>query len=169
MKESRHPKVGIVLGSENDLPLLEKGVELLKRFGVEFEVELCSAHRAPQKTARYAQEAEKRGIQVLIGAAGYANHLAGTLAAHTPLPVIGIPLDTSPLKGLDSVLSTVQMPAGVPVATVTIGAAGAVNAAVLALQILGTSDPEIRNTVRQYKKELAEKVAKQAEEIRKHS
>jgi phosphoribosylaminoimidazole carboxylase PurE protein len=155
VKESRHPRVGIVLGSENDLPLLEKGVELLKRFGVEFEVELSSAHRAPQKTARYAQEAEDRGIQVLT--------------AHTPLPVIGIPLDTSPLKGIDSVLSTVQMPAGVPVATVTIGPAGAVNAAMLALQILGTSDPAIRNAVRQYKKELAEKVAKRAEEIRKHS
>ena len=166
MKSRKGPLVGIVIGSETDLPTLKKGVELLKRFGVGIEVELSSAHRAPEKTARYAREAEGRGLRVLIGAAGYANHLAGVLAANTPLPVIGVPLDTSPLKGLDSLLSTVQMPAGVPVATVTIGEAGAVNAAVLALQILGTADPEIRRAIGRYKEEMAEKVTRRAEEIR---
>jgi len=166
VSRSKGPRVGIVLGSESDLPLMTKGVELLKKFGVEVEVELSSAHRAPEKTARYAQEAESRGLKVLIGAAGYANHLAGTLAAHTPLPVIGVPLNTSPLNGLDSLLSTVQMPAGVPVATVTIGETGAINAAVLALQILATGDPELRQAVRKYKQEMAEKIARRAEEIR---
>jgi len=166
VSRSKGPRVGIVLGSESDLPLMTKGVELLKKFGVEVEVELSSAHRAPEKTARYAQEAESRGLKVLIGAAGYANHLAGTLAAHTPLPVIGVPLNTSPLSGLDSLLSTVQMPAGVPVATVTIGETGAINAAVLALQILATGDPELRQAVRKYKQEMAEKIARRAEEIR---
>jgi phosphoribosylaminoimidazole carboxylase PurE protein len=166
MKHRKGPLVGIVIGSETDLPMLKKGVELLKRFGVGIEVELSSAHRAPDKTARYARDAEKRGLRVLIGAAGYANHLAGALAANTALPVIGVPLDTSPLQGLDSLLSTVQMPGGVPVATVSIGEAGAVNAAVLALQILGTADPEIRQAVGRYKEEMAEKVARRAEEIR---
>ena len=166
MSKARGPRVGIVLGSESDLPLMTKGVELLKKFGVGVEVELSSAHRAPEKTARYAKEAESRGLEVLIGAAGYANHLAGTLAAHTALPVIGVPLNTSPLGGLDSLLSTVQMPGGVPVATVTIGEAGAVNAAVLALQILATGDPELRKAVRRYKEEMAEQITRRAEEIR---
>ncbi len=169
MRKARGPQVGIVLGSENDFPLIAKGVDLLKRFGVDFEVELSSAHRAPERTARYAREAEGRGLKVLIGAAGFANHLAGALAAHTILPVIGIPLNSSPLNGLDSLLSTVQMPGGVPVATVTIGEAGAVNAAVLAVQILATSDPALRKAVRAYREEMAEKVARRGEEIRKRS
>ena len=166
MSKTGGPRVGIVLGSESDLPMMTKGVELLKKFGVEVEVELSSAHRAPEKTARYAREAESRGLGVLIGAAGFANHLAGSLAAHTVLPVIGVPLNTSPLNGLDSLLSTVQMPGGVPVATVSIGEAGAVNAAVLALQILATADPSLRQAIRRYKEEMAEKIARRAEEIR---
>jgi phosphoribosylaminoimidazole carboxylase PurE protein len=166
MSKGKGPRIGIVLGSESDLPRMTKGVELLKKFGVEVEVELSSAHRAPEKTARYAREAESRGLGVLIGAAGFANHLAGSLAAHTVLPVIGVPLNTSPLNGLDSLLSTVQMPGGVPVATVTIGEAGAVNAAVLALQILATADPDLRQAIRRYKEEMAEKIARRAEEIR---
>lgn len=169
MSQRARPLVGIVLGSESDLPMMTKGVELLKKFGVEVEVELSSAHRAPEKTARYAREAEERGLRVLIGAAGFANHLAGALAAHSSLPVIGVPLNTSPLNGLDSLLSTVQMPGGVPVATVTIGEAGAVNAAVLAVQILATADPNLRQAIRKYKEELAEKVARRAEEIRNRS
>jgi phosphoribosylaminoimidazole carboxylase PurE protein len=163
---SQGARVGIVLGSESDLPLMTKGIDLLKKFGVEVEVELSSAHRAPEKTARYAREAQGRGLQVLIGAAGFANHLAGTLAANSALPVIGVPLNTSPLNGLDSLLSTVQMPSGVPVATVTIGEAGAVNAAMLAVQILATGDPALRQAVVKYKDDLAEKVARRAEEIR---
>jgi len=166
LKSGKSPRVGIVLGSESDLPIMMKGVELLKRFGVEIEVELSSAHRTPERTARYAREAEGRGLQVLIGAAGFANHLAGVLAAYTPLPVIGVPLDTSPLNGLDSLLSTVQMPAGIPVATVAIGEAGAVNAALLAVQILATADPQLRQAVRDYKEETADKMTKRAEEIR---
>jgi phosphoribosylaminoimidazole carboxylase PurE protein len=166
MSHTARPLVGIVLGSESDLPMMTKGVELLKKFGVEVEVELSSAHRAPEKTARYAREAEGRGLQVLIGAAGFANHLAGALAAHTSLPVIGVPLNTSPLNGLDSLLSTVQMPGGVPVATVSIGEAGAVNAAILAVQILATGDPRLREAVRKHKEEMAEKIARRAEEIR---
>ena len=166
MSNRKGPRIGIVLGSESDLPMMTKGVELLKKFGVEVEVELSSAHRAPEKTARYAREAESRGLGVLIGAAGFANHLAGSLAAHTVLPVIGVPLNTSPLNGLDSLLSTVQMPGGVPVATVTVGEAGAVNAAVLALQILATADPDLRQAIRRYKEEMAEKIARRAEEIR---
>ena len=169
MSQGKGPRVGIVLGSESDLPMMTKGVELLKKFGVDVEVELSSAHRAPEKTARYAREAESRGLKVLIGAAGFANHLAGTLAAHTVLPVIGVPLNTSPLNGLDSLLSTVQMPGGVPVATVTIGEVGAVNAAVLALQILGTADADLRNAVRRHKEEMAEKITRRAEEIRNRS
>lgn len=166
MSRVKGPQVGIVVGSENDLPMITKGVDLLKKFGVEFEVELSSAHRAPDRTARYAREAEKRGLKVLIGAAGYANHLAGALAANSVLPVIGIPLNSSPLAGLDSLLSTVQMPAGVPVATVSIGEAGAVNAAVLALEILAVSDADLRKALRKYREEMAEKVARRAEEIR---
>ena len=169
MSKARGPQVGIVLGSENDLPLITKGVDLLKRFGVTFEVELSSAHRAPERTARYAREAEGRGLKVLIGAAGFANHLAGSLAAQSTLPVIGSPLNSSPLNGLDSLLSTVQMPGGVPVATVTIGEAGAVNAAVLAVQILATGDPALRKAVKAYREEMAEKVARRGEEIRKRS
>src|SRR4030095_10879139 len=113
MSKAKGPRVGIVLGSESDLPMMTKGVELLKKFGVEVEIELSSAHRAPEKTARYAREAESRGLGVLIGAAGFANHLAGSLAAHTVLPVIGVPLNTSPLNGLDSILSNVPMTARV--------------------------------------------------------
>lgn len=169
MTKSKKPQVAILIGSENDLPLLSKGIELFKKFGVAFEVELSSAHRTPDRTARYAREAEGRGLKVLIGAAGFANHLAGVLAAHTPLPVIGIPLDSSPLNGLDSLLATVQMPAGVPVATVTIGKAGGVNAALLALQILGTADPEIRQAIRAHKEEMAQKVEQRSEALRKSS
>jgi phosphoribosylaminoimidazole carboxylase PurE protein len=169
MSQTTRPLVGIVLGSESDLPMMTKGIELLKKFGVEVEVQLSSAHRAPEMTARYAREAEGRGLQVLIGAAGFANHLAGALAAHTALPVIGIPLNTSPLQGLDSLLSTVQMPGGVPVATVSIGEAGAVNAAILAVQILATGDARLRQAIHQYKQEMAEKIARRSEEIRNRS
>jgi len=163
------PRVAFVLGSENDLRLISRGTELLKKFGVEFEVEISSAHRAPQKTARYAREAEGRGIQVLIGAAGYANHLAGALAANSVLPVIGLPLNTSSLDGLDSLLSTVQMPSGVPVATVTVGEAGAANAAILAVQILATADAGLRKALRKYREEMAAAVARKAAEIRNRS
>ena len=127
----------------------------LERFHVAYEARTSSAHRNPEQTARWAAELEGRGVQVVIAAAGYAAHLAGVVAAHTTLPVIGVPIDSSPLQGLDSLLSTVMMPSGVPVATVAIGAAGARNAAVLAVQILATADPELRRALHDYKEELA--------------
>jgi len=169
VRKAGGPRVGIVLGSENDLRLITKGANLLKKFGVEFEVEISSAHRAPERTARYAREAEGRGIKVLIGAAGYANHLAGALAANSILPVIGVPLNTSPLNGLDSLLSTVQMPSGVPVAAVTIGEAGGVNAAVLALRILATADPGLREALWKHREEMAGTASRNAGEIRNRS
>ena len=162
-------EVGIIMGSRSDWETMQHTSETLDSLGIGYEVKVVSAHRTPERVADFAKNAAERGFAVIIAGAGGAAHLAGVIASMTVLPVIGVPIGSSALGGLDSLLSTVQMPQGVPVATVTIGAAGAVNAAVLALQILGTSDPEIRNTVRQYKKELAEKVAKQAEEIRKHS
>lgn len=154
MSETR---VAIVCGSPNDLPLLEGGRAILEEFGVPFEMKVSSAHRNPEATAEWAKGLEGRGVQAVIAAAGYANHLAGTVAAHTTLPVIGIPLDGSPLNGLDALLSTVMMPSGVPVATVTVGRAGAKNAAVLAVQILATADPSLRERLWTYKAKMAER------------
>jgi len=127
----------------------------LEHFGVTYETVTTSAHRNPQGTIEWASSAEARGLEVVIAAAGYAAHLAGVIAGHTILPVIGVPIDSSPLNGLDSLLSTVMMPSGVPVATVTIGSAGAKNAAVLAVQILARSRPDLQSALRDYKVELA--------------
>ena len=135
------PLVGILIGSETDLPVMEKAAEVLKEMGVPYEMDISSAHRLPEKTAAYAKTARERGIEVLIGGAGMAAHLAGTLAAHTTLPVIGVPLSSGALNGVDSLYSTVQMPTGVPVATV--GIDGAPNAAYLACEILSIKYPEI--------------------------
>jgi phosphoribosylaminoimidazole carboxylase PurE protein len=150
------PKVAIVVGSENDWPVLEPAVAMLERFGVAYERVTSSAHRKPQATAEWARDLEERGLEVVIAGAGYANHLAGTVAAHTILPVIGLPIPSSPLQGVDSLLSTVMMPSGVPVATVTIGKAGAKNAAILSVQILARAHPELRSQLRDYKRELAD-------------
>ncbi len=135
------PSVGIVVGSKSDLPVLEKCTTRLEEYGIEYELEVRSAHRTPESVAEYASNARDRGIKVLICAAGMAAHLAGAVAARTSLPVIGIPVAGGTLGGLDSLLSTVQMPSGVPVATVAIN--GAANAAVLAAQILALSDPDL--------------------------
>ena len=153
------PLVGIIMGSDSDWPLLQKGAETLRDFGVPFEVRVMSAHRTPDVTAAYAADAEKRGLQVLISAAGGAAHLGGVLAAHTVLPVIGVPLSGGAVNGLDSLLATIQMPAGIPVATVTLGSAGPVNAALLAVQILALSDPGLRRKIHAYKEKLRNKVA----------
>lgn len=153
----KEPRVAIVCGSPNDLPLLESAKVVLDEFEVQHEIIVSSAHRNPVRTAEWAASLEERGTQVVIAAAGYANHLAGTVAAHTILPVIGVPLDSSPMSGLDSLLSTVMMPSGVPVATVTVGKAGAKNAAVLAVQILATADSRLKEALRVYKKNLAER------------
>ncbi|MCI0369978.1 MAG: 5-(carboxyamino)imidazole ribonucleotide mutase [candidate division NC10 bacterium] len=146
------------MGSESDLPVMEEAARVLEENGIPHEVRICSAHRTPEQAAAYARKAAGRGLKVLIAGAGGAAHLAGALAAGTVLPVIGVPLDSSPLQGLDALLATVQMPAGVPVATVAIGKAGARNAALLALAILATADPALRGRLEAARQVLAEKV-----------
>ena len=140
--------VSIIMGSDSDLPLLENTMRILKGLGIQFEARVASAHRTPDEVAAYVSDAEKRGCQVFIGAAGLAAHLAGAIAARTTRPVIGIPCDGGPLNGIDALYSTVQMPGGIPVATVAIGKAGAKNAAYLAAQIMALSDPELDLRVR---------------------
>ncbi len=148
------PLVGIVMGSESDRPTMDKAGEVLSRFGVPFEVSVMSAHRAPAKVSAYAVAAADRGLKVLIAGAGLAAHLPGVLAAHTPLPVIGVPLLKDALAGADALYSCVQMPPGVPVATVAIG--GAKNAGVLAVQMLALGDPGLAARLRDFKHELAD-------------
>lgn len=147
------PLVGIILGSKSDLPAMDGCKEMLEKFGVPYELVVHSAHRNPEQVAEWAKTAEVRGIKVIIGGAGKAAALAGVVAAHTPLPVVAIPMKTSDLGGMDSLLSTVQMPTGVPLATVAIG--GTKNAAILATQILSVGMPEYREKIRAYKQELA--------------
>ncbi|HOJ79708.1 MAG TPA: 5-(carboxyamino)imidazole ribonucleotide mutase [Clostridiales bacterium] len=159
------PKAALVMGSDSDYPVLKDCIKTLKDFGVETEVLVCSAHRTPDKAARFASEAESSGIEVIIAAAGKAAHLPGVLAAYTPLPVIGVPVRSSTMDGLDSLLSIVQMPPGIPVATVAID--GAVNAALLAVQVMSGTHPELREKMRQYKAKLARKVEKKNEELQK--
>jgi 5-(carboxyamino)imidazole ribonucleotide mutase len=148
------PLVGIVMGSDSDMPVMETAGEVLDRFGVSWEIEVMSAHRRPRRVADYASSAEERGLKVIIAGAGLAAHLPGVIAAHTSLPVIGVPLYQEGLAGADALYSCVQMPPGVPVATVAIG--GAKNAAVLAAQIIASGDEALRTKLRAYKKELAE-------------
>lgn len=151
----RAPLVGIVLGSESDRPAMEETARTLGEVGVPFELVVASAHRSPDLVDRYARTAERRGLRVLIAAAGGAAHLAGALAARTVLPVIGVPLEATGLGGLDALLATVQMPPGVPVATVSVGSWGARNAALLAVQILATGDPALRERLRELKDQMA--------------
>jgi len=157
--------VGIIMGSASDWPSVEPAAALLKEWSIGVEVTVASAHRAPKRVLAYAREAAGRGIKVIIAAAGAAAHLAGVVAAETTLPVIGVPLPSSSLRGLDSLLSTVQMPAGVPVATMALGEAGAKNAAIFAAQILALSDPRIRDILLGHKKILEQKVIQQGEKI----
>jgi phosphoribosylaminoimidazole carboxylase PurE protein len=161
------PKVSIVLGSDSDLPVIQDMIKILKDFGIEHELTISSAHRSPEKTHQYAAALEARGIQLVIACAGAAAHLAGVIASETILPVIGVPIDSSPLHGLDALLSTSMMPAGVPVATMGIGKAGASNAAVLAAQILARNDPVLADRLRKYKKQLADRVEQRDSELRK--
>lgn len=150
-------QVGIMMGSASDMPVMEEAAKILKEFGVGHELKVLSAHRTPKETAQYAEDAKGRGIRVLICGAGGSAALAGVVAAHTSLPVIGVPVE-SVLNGLDSLLSTVQMPPGVPVAAVAIGKPGAKNAALLALRILGLSDDGISRTLAAYQDEQRKKV-----------
>ena len=154
-----NPLVGIVMGSDSDWPLVQKACATLDSFGVAYETRVISAHRTPEEAIEYSRSAEGRGLKVIIAAAGGAAHLGGVLAAGTVLPVIGIPIAGGALNGLDALYATVQMPGGVPVATVAVGSAGPVNAALLAVQILGAADPALREKFREHKKALAAKVA----------
>lgn len=153
------PLVGILMGSDSDLPTMQEAAKLLEEFGVPFEMHIASAHRTPERVMRYARGAAGRGLQVLIAGAGGAAHLAGVLAAHVTLPVIGVPMEGGSLGGLDALLSTVQMPGGIPVATVAIGRAGARNAALLAVQILALTSPPLAKKLTAYRSRLAADVA----------
>ncbi len=159
-------KVLILMGSDSDMPAMEPAVAMLKRFSVPFEITVSSAHRSPERTRWLLAEAEQKGLQVVIGAAGGAAHLPGVLAAETTLPVIGVPLDSSPLKGIDALLAIAQMPPGIPVATMAVGTWGAANAALLAVQILALSDPALREALVAYKHEMAEGVERKAEKLK---
>lgn len=155
------------MGSDSDLPIMEETEKILKEFKIPYDITIASAHRSPKRTVKLAIEAEKMGIEVIIAGAGVAAHLAGVIAAHTILPVIGVPIDSSPLKGVDALFSTVQMPPGIPVAAMAIGKAGAKNAAILAAQILRTKNPYLVKTLHAYKIKMAKEVLKKASRIRK--
>ena len=152
------PLVGIIMGSDSDWGAMQKCVGVLKQFGVPFEAHVMSAHRTPERAAAYASEAEGRGLKVLVCAAGLAAHLAGVVAGHTTLPVIGVPMKGGALDGLDALLATVQMPGGIPVATLALGNAGATYAGILAAQILALGDASLREKLHAYKAEMARKV-----------
>lgn len=154
----RERKVAIVMGSDSDLEVISETVKVLEEFHVQWEIMVSSAHRSPQRTTLFAREAEKKGVGVIIAGAGGAAHLAGILAAETILPVIGIPVASSPLNGLDALLSTVQMPSGIPVATMAIGKAGARNAALMAIQIFAMNDDALTAQLREYRAEMARSV-----------
>ena len=158
-------QVQILMGSDSDAPVMQRAVDLLQRLGVSVQMTVASAHRSPARVQRIIEEAPGEGVKVFIVGAGAAAHLAGVVAAHSTLPVIGVPIDSSPLSGWDALLATVQMPPGVPVATVSVGAAGATNAGVLAAQILALSDADLARRVADYKASLAEKVEKAAARV----
>src|SRR5579864_3548321 len=155
------PLVVVIMGSKSDWEVMRQADEMLAQFEVPRECRVLSAHRTPAETAQYVGEAESRGIQVIIAAAGGAAHLAGVCAAHTILPVLGVPMESASLKGMDSLLSTVQMPAGIPVGTLAIGPAGARNAALLAVAILANSRPDLREKLRRFRDQQREKVLRE--------
>lgn len=159
------PLVGIVMGSSSDIEIMEEAARVLKEFGIPYEMTIASAHRSPKRTSEYAKSAVERGLEVIIAGAGSAAHLAGVIASETILPIIGVPIDSSPLKGLDSLLSTVQMPAGIPVATMAIGKAGAKNAGIFAAEILATKRPEILEKLINYRRRMAENIEKEAKKL----
>jgi len=156
--QGNSPWVGVIMGSDSDLGVMEEALQVLETFGVPFEVRVLSAHRSPHETGSYARTASERGLKVLIAGAGWAAHLAGVLASETTLPVIGVPIGSSSLQGMDALLSTVQMPPGVPVATMAIGKGGARNAALFAVQILALQNPRLAEEFKVHKKGMAEAV-----------
>ena len=167
MSEGARPLVGIVMGSDSDLPVMTEAATTLKKFGVPFEIEISSAHRSPARTSEYARAAIERGLKVIIVAAGGAAHLGGVIAAETTLPVIGVPIPSTTLQGLDSLLSMIQMPGGVPVACTAIGRPGAINAAIFAVEILATSDAALAQKLVAYKEDLARRVAEKSAKVKR--
>ena len=160
------PIVAIVMGSDSDLEIMREAGKALEEFGIAYEMDVTSAHRSPARTSKFAREAAARGIKVIIAGAGGAAHLAGVIAAETTLPVIGVPIASSSLGGLDSLLATVQMPAGIPVATVAVGKAGATNAGILAAQMLALSDPEVGRKMAVHKEKLARGVEEKSRKLK---
>ena len=159
------PQVGIVMGSDSDLDIMKETAAILKKFQIPYKMTVASAHRSPQRAADFAGSALDKGMKVIVAGAGHAAHLAGVLAAHTRLPVIGVPIDSSCLQGLDALLATVQMPPGIPVATMAIGKSGARNAGILAAQIIATSDLELGQKLEDFKQEMALQVEKKAKAV----
>lgn len=164
---NKTPFVAVLMGSDSDLPVMQSTLDLLKTLDVHFEVKITSAHRTPEDTRTYIEDAEARGCLVFVAAAGLAAHLAGTVAAHTLKPVIGVPMDGGPLKGMDALLSTVQMPGGIPVATVAIGKAGAKNAGYLAAQIIAVADSKLATRLKQEREANADAVRLKDAELQK--
>ena len=160
------PVVSIVMGSDSDLEIMREVGKALEGFGIAYEIDVTSAHRSPDRTAAYARAAAERGIHVIVAGAGGAAHLAGVIAAHTTLPVIGVPIPSTSLNGMDSLLSTVQMPAGIPVATVAIGKAGATNAGILAAQILAVADSSLAQKLVAHKEKLAKGVEEKSRKLK---
>jgi 5-(carboxyamino)imidazole ribonucleotide mutase len=163
---SKGPLVSIVMGSDSDLDVMSEAAKALDEFGIAYEIDVTSAHRSPDRTADYARKAAGRGIRVIIAGAGGAAHLAGVIAAHTTLPVIGVPIPSTSLSGLDSLLATVQMPAGIPVATVAIGKSGATNAGILAAQILALSSAALAKKLEAHKEKLANSVEEKSRKLK---
>jgi phosphoribosylaminoimidazole carboxylase PurE protein len=160
------PQVSIVMGSDSDLEIMREAGKALEEFGIAYEIDVTSAHRSPDRTAEFARNAAARGIRVIIAGAGGAAHLAGVIAAHTTLPVIGVPIPSTSLNGMDSLLATVQMPAGIPVATVAIGKPGATNAGILAAQILGVADSAVAKKLDAHKARLARGVEEKSRKLK---
>jgi len=165
MSENK-PQVGILIGSDNDYQVMAEAAKVLKQFGVAFEMIVSSAHRTPERTAEYVRSARDRGLKILIAGAGAAAHLAGVVAAETTLPVIAVPIDATSLQGLDALLAMVQMPAGIPVATMAIGPAGARNAGIFAVQILATENADLQKKLTEFKREMASGVVEKSNKIK---
>ena len=162
---SKQPLVSIVMGSDSDLEVMREAAKALDDFGIAYEMDITSAHRSPARTSEFARQAAGRGIKIIIAGAGGAAHLAGVIAAETTLPVIGVPIPSTPLNGMDSLLAIVQMPAGIPVATVAIGKAGATNAGILAAQIIGLGSASVAGKLKQLKEKLAKSVEEKSQKL----
>jgi phosphoribosylaminoimidazole carboxylase PurE protein len=163
------PVIGIIMGSDSDLPVMQEAGKILKQFEVPYEIGVYSAHRSPHRTAEYVRTARERGLKLIIAGAGSSAHLAGVTAAETTIPVIGVPIDSSPLSGFDALLSTVQMPPGVPVATMGVGKSGATNAGIFAVEILALSDERLSSKLTEYKSKLEQAVAEKSKKVQEEA